>query len=148
VSYASTEERIQTLLQGLTSVFATTAQVTRGDWRPLDTGIATLAVLYPGEFREAGMTRHSSSFHWTINLEFFLRFSNTAYTDFGSKRDAILQHLQKYPTLNVLGNANREETSGGDIREVFDKDGNGPFFLSQVISIRVADYIQVTIAET
>jgi hypothetical protein len=147
MSYGTTEARVQSLLQGLTSVFTQAAHVTRGDWLVLDSGADAVAVLFPGEFSEGAMVREASSFQWTVNIDLFVRFTNTAWSDFTTKRDAILQHLQKYPTLNFLTNANRNAMSGGVVSEVYDKDSNGPFFLTQTIALRVDDYVQVTCAE-
>lgn len=147
MSYVTVETQVQTILQGLTSVFATSAQVTRGDWSVLDRGYDAWAVIYPGAFDERQTAIGGSSFRWMVNVEFGIRFTKTAYTDLASKRDSLLQHLQKYPTLNRVTNVNRGEMSASNLTEIFDKDGSGPFYLSQIITLPIDDFVQVTISE-
>lgn len=150
MSYGTVEARVQTLLQGLTSVFTPTTAVTRGDWRVLDRGYANSAVLFPAPFdqTENNIAPGGNIVIWKVKLELFKKYSSAVYTTFGTMRDAVIEHLFKYPTLNSLADcAVLPNLSGAELVEVFDKDNNGPFFLSQVLTLSVSNIVTVTLAE-
>jgi hypothetical protein len=157
MSYDPIEDRLQDILQLLTSRYSNDQTVTRGDWSVLDRGYTHSAILYPGPFNDADMEMGPGgrTFLWTVNVEIFLRFENNraAIATFGAYRDDVIQHLMKYPslspaTLTPLTNATLlPNMSGGDIQERFDKANGGPFFLSQVIQVKVSNIIFVTLAE-
>ncbi len=146
--YDPIEARFLTLLQGLTSVFTNAAQVTRGDWRTLDGGTSPLAVLYPDVIDEGTTwTAGTTEYIWRIKLDLFERFLNdgTTHISFEQHRDAVLQHMQKYPKLNGLaGIVVVGQMSSTEILEVYDKDGGGPFWLLQTFTWPVTEAITVT----
>lgn len=152
MGYASVEARVQSLLQGLTTVFAQTSQVTRGDWKVLDAGYRFCAVVFDqGNFNEGeAYTAGANEYVWNLNIELFQRYldDSTTRTLFAQNRDAVIQHLQKYPSLNGLDGIHAVgKISGGALTEVFSKDGAGPFFISQILTIPITELITVTIAE-
>ena len=157
MSYDAIEARLQLLLQGLTTQFPSptglnTTAVTRGDWRVLDSGVDKMAILYPGAETEGdSMSAGSVERTWSTHLDLIVRYldNGTTAINFEQLRDAVLGHLQKYPSLNGLtgiqavGQINAE----GDPFYIYDKDGAGPFFYAQTFAIPVTEIATVTIAE-
>lgn len=149
MSYATIEARVQTLLQGLTGTFATNAQVTRGDWSVLDAGYDAMAVVYPGAFQQTGFGGAGTvTYVWTVYVDLFQRIGEShsaAIASVIAARDAVLQHLQKYPKLNALSGVYAvQEITGDEPIWLFDKDDNGPFFLKAVLTLPITEEISVT----
>jgi len=151
MGYDVVEARIQLLLQGLTSIFAEPSQVTRGDFSVLDAGYDQCAVLRPGAFEDTGtqMGPGSHVFRFVTHINFYKRyFDNATIVSFERQRDAIIEHILKYPSLNgladtVLLNVIRGDEPG----ELYDRGGNGPFFITQTIDVSVSHVVTVTLAE-
>jgi len=74
MSYDTCAARIQLLLQGLTSQFPTADLVTIGDYRKMDAGISTLAVLVPGNFDSDGAQAYQDYKHWDVLLDIFKKY--------------------------------------------------------------------------
>jgi hypothetical protein len=137
VSFSTVEAAVQTLLQAVTGTFDRTADVTRGNFRVLDDGSAPYAVLMPGEFekRPYGGARQEITL-WTGYIWLFEKYvdDGTSYTSMEATREAVLDQLEKYPTLNFLtGIVKFRVSSGGEVTEVYDENKNGPFFLMQAL---------------
>jgi len=151
MGYDSVEARIQSLLQGLTSIFTEPSQVTRGDFRVLDAGYDQCVVLRPGVFEDTGVQMGPGShvFRFTTHINFYKRYvDETTVVAFARQRDAIIEHILKYPSLNgladtVLLNVMRGDEPG----ELYDRVGNGPFFITQTIDVSVSHVITVALAE-
>ncbi len=149
LKYGDVEARAQLLLQGLTGIFPTTDQVTRGDWRPVDKGIDRLAVLYPGPVQDVGSyAAGAKDWRDTMNCDLFQReqHDGQALINFEAMRDAVLACFQQYPSLNGLRVA-VGKISAGELGGLFDDNGGGPFFYVQTLSIPVTLLVTVTIAE-
>jgi hypothetical protein len=152
VSYDTIEAALQTILRYDTTTFANSAQVSRGDWRIMDSGRSPLAVLYAGAYAEndTDTTLTEFSVTWTVKLDLILKYTDeTTRVTFAQKRDTVLEQIMKYPMLHALASATAKLgriTSDGDPLPIFDKDGNGPFFLMQTFSIPVSEVL--TIAPT
>ncbi len=157
MSYDAIEERLQLLLQGLTTQFPApvspnTTAVTRGDWRVIDSGADKMAILHPGVETEGdSMSAGSVERTWSAHLDLIKRYldDGTTAVNFEKMRDAVLQHLQKYPSLNGLAGVQAvgQINAEGDPFYIYDKDGAGPFFYAQTFSIPVTAIETVTIAE-
>ena len=151
--YDAIEAALQTLLQNLTSVFATSAQVTRGDWRVMDRGVDVWAVLYPGDYNEAdAMAAGASQMSYTTHLLLGVRYRDDGSTRVAlvQARDAVIRHLRKYPHLNGLASASANMgmiTSQGEPQAVFPaNDDGGPFALIQLFTIPTYEIDTVTVA--
>jgi len=141
MSYATIEAAVQTLLQALDN-FAS-ADVTRGDWRVLDSGGAPYAVLYPGPFAAAvGGDWGQHVIDWTVNCEVFERYldNGTSETSLEATRQAVIDALLSYPTLNGVSGVTLVLPERAEpIQYVYDESGGGPFFVMQRISILVVE---------
>ena len=150
MSWDTIEAGLQTLLQALTSKFPVAAQVTRGDWRVMDAGYNLCVVLYAGAYAEGeDPTLAEFLVTHTEKLALIKRYldDGTTRVGFGQDRDAVLEHLMKYPCLNGLAGASARRgkiTSDTDVEPIFDKDDNGPFFLMQIFSIPVSEIPSIT----
>lgn len=142
MSYDAAEGRLQTLLQGLTSTFANTAQVVRANWQVLDKGYANVAVIYPGGVASGDhWTSGGDELQWDANIRLFTKFlyDGTSVVTLIQMRDAVIQLLQKYPTLNALGNYAVGAVTGDEFVELGDKDGNGAFWLSTTLKVNITE---------
>ena len=135
------ESRFQTLLQGLAGTFATPDQVTRGDWRVLDRGASPVGILYPGTVTEDGpIAAGATQYTWEVNLLLAVRdlADGASMGDLIKARDAVIAHLQKYPSLDALaGVQGVSRFSGGEIGDIRDKDTDVSYFLQTVLTWQV-----------
>lgn len=150
--YDAIEGALHTILQGLTSVFATPEQVTRGDWRIMDRGVDVWAILYPANYNEdSAMAAGTSQMTYTTKLLLGVRYLNDGTTrqHLVQVRDAVVRHLRKYPHLNGLASASANMgliTSDGEPLAVFpSNDEGGPFALIQQFTIPTSELDTVTI---
>ena len=92
-NYSAVETAVYNILVALTTYFpAGSGTVTYGDYSPLDAGRDRCAVITPGGFvRERG-TMSSNLMIWTINVDIFQRYVNSAntYSAFKTMRAAII----------------------------------------------------------
>lgn len=145
MSYSSVEIAVQTLMQALTGTFASTDDVSRGDYRILDSGADTLAVLIPGPFEQDGIAEggaRKSVRAWQVLIDLFRQYvdDGTTWTNFETDRDAVLAQIEKYPTLDgESGVVNIVITADADPGEVFDEDEAGPFFVWQRLRLTITE---------
>ncbi|KKN73398.1 hypothetical protein LCGC14_0401010 [marine sediment metagenome] len=145
MSYSSVEAAVLTLLQALTGTFAATTDVSRGDYRILDSGADAVAVLVPGAFEQDGIAEggaRKSVRDWNVLIDLFRKYldEGTTWTNFETDRDAVIAELEKYPTLNGEAGIVRGIISAdADAGEVFDEDDNGPFFVWQRLRIKITE---------
>ncbi len=145
MSYSSVEAAVLTLLQALTGTFAATTDVTRGDYRILDSGADAVAILVPGAFEQDGIGEggaRKSVRDWNVLIDLFRKYvdDGTTWTNFETDRDAVMGQLEKYPTLDgESGVVNVIISADADPGEVFDEDDQGPFFVWQRLRIRITE---------
>ncbi len=145
MSYSSVEAAVLTILQGLTGTFASTSDVTRGDYEVLDSGAGATAVLIPGSFEQDGIGEggaRKSVRNWNVLIDLFRKYvdEGTTWTSFETDRDAVIAEIERYPTLNSeAGIVNVIVRSDADPGEVFDEDDQGPFFVWQRLRIRITE---------
>ncbi len=150
MSYATVEARVKLLLEGLTGVFTKTRYVSRGDYRELDEGAATTAVLTPGAFVQDGVSEGGamkSVRDWSVLIDLFRKYldDGTSWTNFEADRDSIMAELEKYPTLNSLAGIVKVQIQADtDPGEIFDEDDNGPFFIWQRLRVNVNERADLT----
>jgi|GEM_PF-6166028 hypothetical protein len=152
--YDAIEAALQTILQSLTSVFATSEQVTRGDWRVMDRGVDVWAVLFPADYiEESVMAAGSAQMSYTTKLLLGVRYRDDGSTRVAlvRVRDAVVRHLRQYPHLNGLASDSANMgliTSDGEPQALFpSNDESGPFALIQQFTIPTSEIDTVTIAE-
>ena len=145
MSYATIEARVKLLLEGLTGIFPETKLVSRGDYRELDSGASTIAVLIPGAFLQDGVAQggaRKSVRDWSVLIDLYRKYldEGTTWTDFEADRDAILEELEKYPSLNSLPGIVRVQIQAdADPGEIDDEDNQGPFFVWQRLRVTVVE---------
>ena len=145
MSYATIEARVKLLLEGLTGVFPSTNLIARGDYRELDSGASTIAVLTPGAFVQDGIGEggaRKSVRNWSVLIDLFKKYidDGTSWTDFADDRDTIMAELEKFPSLNSLPGVVQVIIAADiDPGEIFDEDDNGPFFLWQRLRVNVTE---------
>lgn len=149
MSYASVESAIQTLLQAMSEF--SNAEVTRGDYRQLDiAGADDVAVLTPGAFQQDGVGEagaRKSVRIWNVLIDQFRKYvdDGTTWTNFEATRDAIIVQLEKYPTLNgESGITLVAIDAGADPSLVYDREGNGPYFIVQEIRVAVTERVDLS----
>lgn len=145
MSYSSVEAAVLTILQGLTGTFASTDDVTRGDYRILDSGANANAVLIPGAFEQDGIAEggaRKSVRAWNVLIDLFRKYvdDGTTWTNFETDRDAVMAELELYPTLNSeAGIVGVTISADADPGEVFDEDDGGPFFVWQRMRLTITE---------
>jgi len=139
MSYTTVEAGVQAIIQGL-SAFSN-ADVSLGDYRVLDSGGAPYVVLKPGRFEHAPETFQDFWTEWTVNIELFVKFwgNGTEYTNIKTNMQAIVDAFDANTTLSVTGVVFAYISGGEEPKQVYDKDGNGPFFLLQTLTLQARE---------
>lgn len=143
--YDAIETRVQTILQTLSSDFAST-DVVRADYSVLDTGSPPLAIITSGGGRTLNRGGNAyRSTEWRLQIEVLVRFTTqaTARETLLELVDRIYQKLESYPTLNSLTGINAVSISvDGEPQERRPEaalNGSAPIYLSQIISLSVIE---------
>ncbi len=154
MSYETIEARYKTLLEPITladgtSAFEDEEDVSRGDYRILDSGGPRFTVLTPGPIDESdALGSYGSIFRiWGMIQDLFVRYTNDpdSWSAFIDVRDAVLQLVEENPTLNDLTGIIRTRiVTEGDPVEVFDEDDEGPFFILQRLRVTVTERVDRT----
>jgi hypothetical protein len=130
---------LKTLL--LTSPSFVEGSVTEGDIRVLDSGLTNMCVLYPGSipaYDTAGMTREHE---WDCLADIYTRFLNdTAYSTLGTLRDELILLLDATKFLSVTYYI-AGIISDGDLMDVKDKQGGGPYFVTQRLRVTIVEEV-------
>jgi hypothetical protein len=141
VTYATVEVAVQTLIRAMTEF--DDADVSRGDYKILDSGADDLAILTPGSFTkdETGQAGARKSLrNWSVIVDLFRKYldDETTWINFVATRDALVDHLELYPSLNnTAGVTLVGVEAGSDPSEIYDDDDDGPFFIFQRIRVAV-----------
>jgi hypothetical protein len=113
--------------------------VTEGDVRVLDSGIINSCVLFPGgipEYDTAGLRREQI---WNCIADLFTKFiDDSSYSAFGTLRDAVIATLDAGAGLSASYFVT-SIVSDGDPIELYDKQGGGPFFITQRLRITIQE---------
>lgn len=137
--YMPAQSLLKTLL--LTCASFDTGDVTEGDYRAMDQGRTNIAVITPGSLPEFGTTELTRWHTYDAMVDLFSRWDDfTAYNDFGTLRDAVLSTVNAAPcldeTYSITGIA-----SEGNPTEVYDKQGAGPFFMTQRLRFTIQEWV-------
>lgn len=156
MSYVTLEAATMTILQGVTGYLdsasipagnSATSLVTLGDYGALDIGSDHCAVLRPGILVDASTSARQTSREYHILVDIFRRWydDTTTLELFAVFRDAVLAKLDQYPTLNLQGTVVVLGIGADtDPVDVNDANGNGPFFVTQRLRVRVREKIMQT----
>jgi hypothetical protein len=122
-SYDVVETALQTILQGVSGL---STSVKLSDYSLLDNGTAQFIVLQPDSFDSDQNDAWGRDVkHWNILAEVFQKYTKETetMTNFRSLRTAIINELEKYPTLNnAAGVLGRTFSGEGGVINVTDKN--------------------------
>jgi hypothetical protein len=142
--YAQCEDALQTILQGVSGL---TGLVTKSDYSPFDNGTAQFVVLQPDDFDGGGSDSVDRAAHsWSILVEVYQKYTGETetMTHFRALRQAIIDELEKYPTLNnAPGVLARSYASEGGVVDVTDRK-NTEIVYYKMQTIRVTVVQEVT----
>jgi hypothetical protein len=155
MSYENVIDRIQLLLQGLTTYFIETGDVTIGDDSRLDRGKECVAVLWPANFNSDEAENYQSTKYWQTKIDLFVRFgakgSPATVDKFIQLRDAVITKLDQYPTLNGIDGVTQIVITGEDEPlPVYQKSKSGsvsetgPAFLMQTLIVTVTQRVALS----
>lgn len=157
-AYQAVENGVKAILDGMTSYF-NTGFVTQGDYSVLDKGSTkgAAAVLTPGDFEDLGGWDSTSQKLWVVNLDLFQQYrpgtigetattaSPASFNNFKVLRGAVIETLEKYPTLNGVDNVTNVSVSGdGDPTYVTQKDTSVITHIVQTLRISVVKNTPIT----
>lgn len=121
---------------------------TRSDPKALDSGAEHIAVIWPGTFNSSDAAGGTLTRIWNIPFDLFKRFGDTdaeIYQAFTAFRDDVIELLDSYPTLNGQPNITLDRLStSGDVAEVMDSQGGGPYFLTQPFLLEITERVDLT----
>jgi hypothetical protein len=125
MSDATIQARLQTLLQALDN-FAD-ADVVLGDLRVLGRGSSPYAIIFPGPFRSERAGDWSQVvFVWSFLVEVWDRFTGDSYTSIVAARQAVVDCIAKYPTLNGLSGVAHALVEASDMPIYLWQKGTSP----------------------
>lgn len=148
MSYDTVESGLLTLIRVLSNY--NTTNTDRGDYRVLGSGVTRAVVINPGSIsnREVvGLPRRIQT-EWEILIELFVPFQgeiSTASAAIRADRQELLDHLDKYPTINGVANVTHAFVGHGTEPEVW--SGESQSFWKQTLVMRVLETYTATIAE-
>jgi hypothetical protein len=144
MSYATCEAAVQGFIQGL-AAFAD-ADVSLGDFRILNAGSPPYVVLVPSGFiHEEDGDGGQRITEWDLLVYLFERHygDGTESTNLKTRRQAIMDELDKYPTLNGVANVTMAlVTRGREPQPVFERGAGpeaDPVLLSQILEMVVIE---------
>jgi hypothetical protein len=124
--------------------------VTRGDYRPLDSGRAAICVILPGRITSNDAASYTIRRTWSIPFDLFHRYTDNGTSEqaFTTLLDEVIARLDTYPTLdNEAGVTLVEISTEGDPTDVFDKQGAGPFFMVQTLRATITERVNLSTGE-
>ena len=141
--YDQCETALQTILQGVSGL---TSLVKKSDYSPFDNGTAQFIVLQPDTF-DSGESdiQDRMVYVWDILTEVYQKYTNETdtMTNFRALRKAIVNELEKYPTLdNAAGVLERTFASEGGIVDVTDRQNDSiVYYKMQTIRVKVTQEV-------
>lgn len=125
--------------------------ISRGDYRILGKGLKRAIILNPGPIRDHGTAQFPRRMRtlWIINIELYILFQDdvSAIADaIRDDRQTIIDHLDKYPTLNGTVGVVVARLEGAAEPQVM--LGENHQWWRQVLPMAVEERVTVTIAES
>jgi len=150
MAYATIEAAVQTLLQALAQY--TSDQVTRGDYRVLDSGVDEACVLRPGAFTVSGGGDYGQrTYGWLVYVQIFQRYTGdgSEWASLATQRQNVVDQLHEYPTVDgVAGVTEVVVTRGREPGATYPRGSDTPDYLTQVLELRVVEKRVHTLGET
>jgi hypothetical protein len=137
MAYMTAQGLLKTLLLTVSGFSA--SDVTEGDLRVLDSGTTYKAVLFPGSIPEIDLAGMSRVIEYEAIIDLFVKFTDdTSYSAFGTFRDLVIAKLDALPALSDTYFMTRLNSDGAPI-EIFDRQGAGPFFVTQRFIVTIEE---------
>lgn len=146
MSYSTVETALETLLKTVSGYGA--ANVSKSDERILGTGQDKALILYPGPFRRENLPPGVANTEWEIQIALCIPYRGeipTFGTTIRTERQAIVDKLDKYPTLNREAGVLLGAMESGDEPELWSV--GSITYWRQVLRVRVRETVVVTYAE-
>lgn len=142
-NFDTCEDALLAILNGVSGLVGL---VTKSDYSPFDNGAEKFIVLQPDAFDSGGSDiQDRMVYQWDILAEVYLKYTNETQTmtAFRALRTAILNELEKYPTLNnASGVLSRTFASEGGVLDVTDRTNNTiVYYKMQTIRISVVQEV-------
>ena len=142
------ENGLATVIKLLSGYSAT--NVAQGDYKILGHGNTFGIVLQPGAIlkRDIVAAPRRLQVIWVVNIELYIGFTgliSTVATDLRDKRQSLLNHLDKYPTLNSLSGCINAFIREGV--EPIELPGDPKRWWVQILKMYIEERTTITIAE-
>ena len=150
MSYSSIESALLTVIRLIAGSAYTTTNSSLGDYVILNAASVRSVILTPGAVvvREVVAAPRRVRTVWAINIELFIPFHvdvSTVSAAIRVDRQALLDHLDKYPTLNSADGVLSAFVVSADEPQEWAGVGGG--FWTQRLVMHVEERATVTIAE-
>lgn len=146
MSYATSESALQTILRTVSGYAS--PNVTLGDYRILGQGKEKVIILQPGAFNREGLAPGITHTTWGILVELYIAFKgeiSTIASDIRTERQAVIDKVDTYPTLNRAAGVMLGAIEVGDEPELW-AVGSRQYW-RQVLRVTVKESGVVTYAE-
>lgn len=148
MSYATCEAALKAKILLLTSTFLA-GDVTQSDERTLDSGLDAThgpnkVILWPGQVKSDTVSNDGLAVRtWGIYTDLFTVYQDDSdWADFKTTRDALMRNLETDQIIiQISGSVAWIDgiASEGNPDMVLDKQGSGPFFITQRIRVNVTE---------
>ena len=120
MSYVVAEDALVVILKTVSGFGAT--NVSKGDYRILGHGIEKALVLQPGPFSRENLAPGIIHTAWVVLVELYIAFKgeiSTIATDLRTERQAVINMVDTYPTLNRTAGITLGVLEAGDEPELW-----------------------------
>ena len=151
MSYATIETGLLTLIRLLSGYSATNTAA--GNYNVLSASSASSVILQPGEFsREVVAAPRRVRTAWTINIELYVPYRTDIVTiaaAIRTKRQELIDHIDKYPTLNGVAGVLHAFVVGASEPVAWEgrRGARTSGYWMQMLTMQVEERVTVTIAE-
>ena len=153
MTYATIESGLEDLIDAHADYAksGSTQNVSKGDYRILGHGRRRAVVLQPGAVLSRNISGAPRRLHtlWVIHIELFIMYRgeiSTIASDIRTDRQTLVDHLDKYPTLDGVAGVAHAFIASLDEPEVW-PTGDSRHYWVQRIRMQVNEHTTITIAE-
>ncbi len=146
MSYTTVEDALLAVVRSVTGYDTENSRV--GDYRILGHGKGKAVILNPGPFRRINESSGVIRTDWAVNLELYVAYSgdiSDVAEDIRVERQAIIDKIDQYPTLNRAGGVLLGTLDTGAEPEVW-QVGTKRFW-RQVMTVTIKEFATVSYAE-
>lgn len=150
MSYVTVENGLMTLLRTVSGYTAVNTSI--GDWRILGKGIDKALVLNPGSIPERNVTASPRRIRnlWVIEVDLLVAFQkdlSEAAGNIRTERQAIMDKIDQYPTLNQVSGVINAFITGASAPDIFVPRGGSRRWWVETLICEVEERVNTTIAE-